>query len=365
MIIHDFTRIDKSFMTNISYEGISDVDNAVYHGKTILQKQKKIASIKKNGDTKRIGRRIVREEKRMKIATTTGDFSTYTQSKEEAMEYIRQAGFRYIDYSFNSDYQWKNGVFAPDWTDQLEKVKRKAQELGVTFVQAHSPMGSPIVRGEGYQPFIEATKRCIYCCAELGIKNIVVHSGYEKNISKEEAFERNKVFFMELLRYAEQFDVNVLVENFNKMTESDIFWIDNAPDLRAMIDYVDHPLFHACWDVGHGNMQEMPQDESLRILGKHVYALHVQDNMGDEDSHRAPFFGTMNADSLMHGLEEIGYQGYFTFESGNFFLPSGQRRPFEKDRRLAMAPLSLRIKAEALLHEIGKTVLETYGCYEE
>ena len=153
---------------------------------------------------------------------------------------------------------------------------------------------------------------------------------------------------MELLRTAEPYGVNILVENFNRMHKEGVYWIDNAAALRALIDFVDHPLFHAVCDAGHGNMQDMPQDESLRILGHHVYALHIQDNYGDSDIHLAPFFGTLNLDSLMHGLKDIGYKGYFTFESGNILLPSGKRRPYPQDERLLRAPLDLRIKAEAL-----------------
>ena len=242
----------------------------------------------------------------MRLATTTGDFAHYCSSQEECMEYIAKAGFKNIDYNFCLDYNWKNGIFSADWKQHLENVKRKAEELGLTFVQAHAPMGSPLVPGN--EAFTEATKRCIEGCAVLGIPNIVVHSGYLPDITKEEAFEKNKVFFMELLKFAEQFQINVLVENFNKMCIDGLYWIDNAVDLRAMIDYVDHPLFHACWDAGHGNMQDMPQDEALRILGEHVYALHIQDNLGRDDSHIAPFCGSLNLDAVMQGLMDIGYK---------------------------------------------------------
>ena len=36
-----------------------------------------------------------------------------------------------------------------------------------------------------------------------------------------------------------------------------------------------------------------------------------------------------------------------------------------RDKRLLEAPLSLRIKAEEFMYEIGKTTLEAYGCFEE
>ena len=301
----------------------------------------------------------------MKLATTTGDFSAYTSSQSDSIRLIREAGFRYADYNFHMDVAAQRGIVLPDWKKQIEDVRRTAEEIGITFVQSHAPMGKPIVMDEHYPHFMEINRRCVEACAMLGIPNIVVHSGYAPNLSVEETFERNKAFYGELLPVAERFGVEILTENFNRMYKPDVYWVDSAEDLRALIDYLDHPLLHACWDTGHGNLQELPQDQALRLLGAHVHALHVQDNLGDKDTHIAPFFGTLNLDALMHGLADIGYNGYFTFEASHMLLPAKQRRPFESDQRLASAPVALRVKAEALLYEIGKTVLDKYGCLEE
>lgn len=301
----------------------------------------------------------------MRLATTTGDFSAYTTSQSDAIRWIREAGFRYADYNFHMDAAAQQGIALPDWKKQMETVRRTAEEIGITFVQSHAPMGKPLVQDEHYPRFMELNRRCIEACAMLGIPNIVVHSGYAPNLSVEETFERNKAFYGELLPVAERFGVEILTENFNRMYKPDVYWVDSAEDLRALIDYIDHPLLHACWDAGHGNLQELPQDQALRLLGSHVHALHVQDNLGDKDTHIAPFFGTLNLDALMHGLADIGYSGYFTFEASRMLLPAAQRRPFAADGRLACAPVELRVKAEALLYEIGRTVLDQYGCLEE
>ncbi len=176
----------------------------------------------------------------MKLATTTGDFAAYTSSQEESMRYIRQAGFRFMDYNFHSDYVNKSGAYAADWKEHLERVRRQADTLSAQFIQAHSPMGAPIA--EGNAAFIEDTKRCIEFCGTLGVRNLVVHSGYVHGISREETFERNKVFYEQLFPLAERYEVNILVENFNKMCVDGMYWIDNAADQRALIDFVDHPV---------------------------------------------------------------------------------------------------------------------------
>ncbi|MBR7133460.1 MAG: sugar phosphate isomerase/epimerase [Clostridia bacterium] len=270
-----------------------------------------------------------------------------------------------MDYSFGIDFSRKNGFFSSDKKAHLDNIKRQCDKLGVGFVQAHSPMGSPIVKNAAHKEFIEATKMSVEACGELGIPNIVVHSGYQAGLSKEETFEKNKEFFLDILHFAEKYGVNILVENFDIMVFKDVYWVDNASDLRELIDYVDHPLFHACWDAGHANLQEMPQQEGLELLGNDVYAVHIQDNLGTADHHMFPFCGNMSLDSLMNGLMKIGYKGYFTFEATNFFDSAAKRHECEADKRLLLPPLELRCEAEALLYKLGKHILTAYNCFEE
>ena len=298
----------------------------------------------------------------MKLATTTGDFFSYTNSQTESLSHIRKAGFRYADYAFGKDLQTGTGVFSQDWRQHLNEIAAHTEKIGIRLVQAHAPMGKPLDDGGA---LLEATLRCVDACGAWKIPNLVVHSGYVQGLSKEETFLRNREFFLPILERAERYSLNILVENFNRMSREGLYWIDNAPDLLAMIQCVDHPLFHAVWDTGHGNMQDMPQDEALRLLGSHVRAVHIQDNMGDFDTHLVPFLGTLNLDSVMNGLLEIGYPGYFTFEVGRFFTPAEKRRPYDGSNRLTSAPLELRDAFEVYLYALGRITLEKYGCFEE
>lgn len=302
------------------------------------------------------------QEDTMKLASSTGDFYGYTGSDTESLRLLKEAGFHYADFNFGCSHSQRTGVYSDDCERYFEQVALAAEDIGIGLIQGHAPMGDPIA--EDNEQFIKDTIRCIDACGAWKIPNLVVHSGYLPNLSAKETFAKNKAFFMPLLDAAEKYGVNILVENFNKMCIPNLYWIDNAPDLLAMIEHVNHPLFHAVWDTGHANMQEMPQDEALRLLGGHVRALHVQDNLGDKDSHLVPFLGTLNLDAVMNGLLDIGYNGYFTFEVGKFFLPAEKRRPCERDKRLASAPLELRYAFERYLYQLGKCVLEAYDCYE-
>lgn len=298
----------------------------------------------------------------MKLATTTGDYSAFTTSQKTALEHIHEAGFKYADYNFGSDYLFRNGVYSDDYESYFEQIAIVNETSGIKLIQAHAPMGKPLIDGGTLQ---KDTLRCVDACGKWGIQNLVVHSGYAPGLTVEQNILQNKEFFAPLLERAEKYGVNILVENFNKMYKEDTYWIDNAPDLLRMIETVNHPLFHAVWDAGHANLQEMPQDEALRILGKHVKALHIQDNRGLKDEHLAPFVGTTNWDSVMCGLNDIGYDGYFTFEVGRFFTFGDKRTPYSRSTLLADPPLELRDSFEKYLYSLGKCMLEKYGCFEE
>ena len=143
----------------------------------------------------------------MKLASRTADFFGYTGSQTESLRHLRAAGFRFGDYSFGCDYSSRSGIYSEDPAAHLDAVAQTADELGIQLIQAHSPMGRPITENEEQAALIEGTKLCIKACADLGIENIVVHSGYDEGLSKEETFARNKKFYDELLPVAEKKNV--------------------------------------------------------------------------------------------------------------------------------------------------------------
>ncbi len=100
------------------------------------------------------------------------------------------------------------------------------------------------------------------------------------------------------------------------------------------------------------------------MLGDRVAAVHIQDNFGYGDDHTIPFFGTLNIDSVMHGLIDIGYNGHFTFEATNAPVAASRRRSYEKDSRCSGLSIEFRKKTEAMLYDIGKYILTQYDCFE-
>lgn len=304
----------------------------------------------------------------MKIATTTGDFSRFCETDEERIYELYKAGFRYVDFSMYN--MADDSVYMQDgWRDEVLKIKRYAEELGMTFVQAHSPGGNPLSSDTAnVSSLVKRTLRSIEICEILGIKNTVSHTGTAKGLSKAECFEKNKEFYDKLLPTAKRCGVNVLCENQCEANSCGMYYANSGADMRELVKYVNHPNFHACWDTGHGNCDGNQYNEIV-ALGDELYAIHYNDNRGKCDEHIAPFLGTLNHDEVINALIDIGFKGYFTLEAGaslrqeKYWL--GDRRSFDKDTRLANPPLFLQQHFEKLLYSIAEYILSSYNLLEK
>ena len=171
----------------------------------------------------------------MKLATTTADFDSYCQSYTECLERIRDAGFRHVDLSLYTVSDHKSLLVKSDWHTAVDELLSTADKLGLDFVQAHAPGGNPM-KEETVDELVEVTNRTIEVCGALGIKNVVVHSGWAAGVGKDEYFERNRAFYCRLFPAMEKCDVNVLTENTTRANMGENYGFFNGADMKAFIE---------------------------------------------------------------------------------------------------------------------------------
>ena len=304
----------------------------------------------------------------MKIATTTGDFKLFCDNDADRIRELHRAGFRYIDldmYSFTPDC-----VYMSDgWRDAVGALKDEADALGMTFVQAHSQGGNPLSDDPEHVDFLlRATIRSIEICEVLGIANTVVHNGAKSGITKQEWFALNKAFYEKLIPAMERCGVNVLCENSTRANMRDMYFINSGKDMREFIEYMNHPMIHGCWDTGHANCEGNQYDD-IMALGKELYAIHYNDNLGTMDDHVAPFLGSMNHDEVISALIDVGFEGYFTLECTSSLViynkHTTKRRRFEGSARLREPQLFMQRYLEEMMYETSRWMLSEYGIFEE
>lgn len=301
----------------------------------------------------------------MKIATTIKGIQPFVDTPEQVISAFSGTGFRYLDYDFGHVLHRENHWFMTDvWEREILKIKQTAEEAGIAFVQAHAP--SCVLRGDGLEMGILATTRAIEACGILGIRNMVIHSGFFKELKypqdQEQYFQENEPFFKALIPAMEKNQVHVLFENttFNHCVEGCYFPI-LARDLNAFVEFMNHPLFGAAWDVGHAHIDGIDHEKEILELGQNLKAIHVHDNQGFRDEHLIPFMGNVDFDSLMRGLTKSGYRGYFTLEVKRFF----DYRSNAPDGPLKNIDLTLKKETLSIMYSICRYILSAYGVYEE
>ena len=295
----------------------------------------------------------------MRIATTTG---TLGSPSPENLKKFYDAGYRYLDLGI-----WNGMVMRPDYKEFARSVKEAADALGLKFVQSHAPDGNAL-DPKDFDRYVETTIHSIEFCAEIGIPCTVVHTGYEKFITKEDWFKRNKEFYEKLFPTMEKTGVYVLAENSTSANMGHKRYFTNSgAEMREFVEYVDHPLVRICWDTGHANCEGNQYDD-IMAMGELLYALHVHDNRGN-DEHCSLYTGNINMDDVMNALIDSGYKGYFTYETGCTMHGAGYRhaprRVFERDTRLLNPPAFVTERFIEFDYEVAEYILKAYDVFEE
>lgn len=312
----------------------------------------------------------------MKLVTSTGDFSWYTDTVEEKIKNFKGTKFKYLNLEQTGQI---DELFCEDddaWKALAHKWGEAAVYADKKFVVSHAPclnVYSPSYDEETYKVYVRAIRRSLEVCHELGIDRTVVHACPALRFTPQEFYEKNKKFYTEFFDLMEKYNITVMTENW----DTSINPISTGKEMRYLADYMEHPLLAVCWDTAHSNFNAksrvVGQYENIMDLGDKLKGLHISDNFGDTHHHSWPFAGIINFDSVMQALSDVKYDGYFTFEASYTLLHHKnlpyQREPWEHNgqtvTKLLDPSIELKKVAIDLLYETGKYILETYNMFEE
>ena len=316
----------------------------------------------------------------MKLATSTGDFSFYVNTVAEKVREFKGSQFKYINLEQTGNIPEFFSDNEADWQRLAEDFAEARDFAGVKYAVSHAPcLHNPIMealddpQNETYRKNVRAIRRSIEICHILGIGRIVIHDCSDPKLTKEEFYKYNTMFYREFFDLMEKYGITVMTENW----DNSVYHFSTGKELRDFIDYMDHPLLAACWDTAHGNIdkvaREIGQYQNIVDIGARLKGLHISDNFGDCHHHSWPFAGRINFDSIMQGLLDVNYDGFFTFEASYTLLhhnnPPYGRAAWNYNgqpvRKLLDPSIELKKQAVDLLYETGKYILNTYECFEE
>ena len=302
---------------------------------------------------------------------SANQYLKYGETLRSTHQAIRDCGFTCIDLDILPTY------LEGDLEKNAKDLRELLDEIGLEATMAHAPCINPL---KHEAEAIASTVRTLQFCQLIGTPCVVVHPGAIRGNTREEFFSRNVEFYRSLIPYAEKTGVFVMVENIGNYDDPYFLW--NGADLREMIDRIGHPLFTACWDIGHANhffQKDCDQYRSILALGEKLMAIHAHDNCGyiadtykhsRMDLHTLPYFASpasVNWDAVLRGLVDIGYKGTFNFEVKA--PAASESEPFvlngEVQSKLSMMPLDVWVAVNTALCKMGEYMLKAYDVYEK
>ena len=150
----------------------------------------------------------------------------------------------------------------------------------------------------------------------MGVRSAVMHCDpmkkeAELGMSAEEIVEKNIEALRDLAPRMEGYGITVCLENLaNEFSSVD--------ELLYVIESVGSDCLGICLDTGHLHLSgASTQREFILEAGRLLKALHIADNDGTRDQHRAPFAGgDVDFFEVVEALREIDYDGMFNLEIG-------------------------------------------------
>ena len=299
----------------------------------------------------------------MKICTQTGGIVDVL-GLDAGYAAIAAAGIEAIDWTLDGSLPSKlisegnvegNCIFQKEMDEIMAHYEEELsyiRKYGLEISQAHAPFpchvpGKPLVLDQ----MIEIYKKMILFCDKIGCRNLIIHGYTFTKASINESAEGmdavNDKLYTSLIPTLRETNVIVCLENlFSGWASSLISGV--CADPREAVEMIDvynklagKECFGFCLDTGHMNLLKYDSRRVIPLLGNRLKALHIHDNSGNIDEHKAPFTGIIDWGLFCDMLKQIGYEGDLSFECFN-------------QTRLGSAWKGLAIPWVNLLGAIGK-----------
>ena len=147
----------------------------------------------------------------MRLSTTVNFFiyeddGSYNAYREDLRHYAA-LGFRNLDAIFCSAANPSSPLRTDRWQDWAKAMRQEAEDLGITFVQAHMPYYNFCHPATGIiEDTEEIARRSIVCAQILGAKWTVSHPATDFAASMTESSRRKNVeYFSRHLEFAEKY----------------------------------------------------------------------------------------------------------------------------------------------------------------
>ena len=237
---------------------------------------------------------------------------------EKGANKMKAHGYSAIDFQGFIDTETE---FFKSPENEFEKVLKEQKNIvegeGLAFSQAHGPWRFPINDYEvkDREERLTSMQKAIRGTSYLGSKNFVIHPimpfGLDCLDRAKENNEINAEFFYKLCRHAEDFGVDVCLENMPFLNLP----ISSVESVVSFVKEVGFKNLKVCLDTGHDMIWGNQPAKSVGVIGDLLACIHAHDNDGKNDYHQNPKIGICDWVSFAKSLKESAYSGVFSLET--------------------------------------------------
>ena len=247
---------------------------------------------------------------------------------------MKEAGIHGVNLSF-SELQ---GLL--DENFDIDGFAEQFLSYGMTARFAHGPMFYPFDFGRtDGREWDEAIRIGLRLAAKCGVTDYVIHPGTvvdeDLRYRPDASLERNRAYLAPYVALGAKLGVRIALENgvCQPWDEDPPVFRDVSPGFEELIALTDgfneeygKEVCGICFDFGHAHLAHCDIPAAIRRVGRRLRVTHVHDNDGSGDMHRPVGEGTIDWQSAVRALKEIGYDEELSLEL--YFDGSAD---FEKD----------------------------------
>jgi D-psicose/D-tagatose/L-ribulose 3-epimerase len=205
--------------------------------------------------------------------------------------------------------------------DVYRKLREKLDSLGlkctgctVALPDKNPISDSPEVRRAGVQHLKDMLRMCNILGAEVLCGPLCAPVGQLKGRGRnQDEWKWAVESLREVGPYAQEMNVVAAVEYLNRF---EMYFVNTAADLRALVAEVNHPSIRMMFDTFHANIEEKDTFKAAKSCGAYLAHVHIS-----ESDRGVPGTAQVDWDGAFRAIKALKYQGWLTIESFGQAVP--------------------------------------------
>ena len=215
---------------------------------------------------------------------------SYPMAIQKRFELIKEAGFD------ATSLWWAES----DRNSQPDMARGIGLEIDNIHAPFHNMSNNLWLDGVDGEDYLNLLISCVNDCNMHDIETVVIHATGFRTVPaiSQVGIDRIK----KLVDFAEKKEVNLAFENLSTLDHLDY-----------ILTNIDSERVGFCYDSGHEHCGHLDAN-CLKLYGDKLFAIHIDDNFGDADTHLLPYDGTANWENIKQDIKNSRKIKYYTLE---------------------------------------------------